>query len=128
MAEGYLRYFAKGHFDIYSAGIETHGLNPRAVTVMQEDGIDISGHTSDLISKYQNIDFDYVITVCDQARTHCPQFAAKVKMIHHSFTDPAKVQGTEDEIMNAFRTTREQIKIYCRDFIEQMQETGLSIN
>lgn len=125
MAEGYLRQFAKASFDIYSAGIEAHGLNPRAVAVMREDDIDISGHASDLIGGYQNVDFDYVITVCDHARANCPPFPRQVKMIHHSFTDPANAQGTEEEIMDAFRTTRNEIKYYCRNLIKQMQKTVL---
>lgn len=74
MAEGYLRYFAGNKAQVYSAGVETHGVNPRAVAVMKEDGVDISTHTSNNINEYRNIDFDYVITVCDNAKERCPFF------------------------------------------------------
>jgi len=77
MAEGYLRYFAQGKADVYSAGVETHGVNPNAIAIMQEDGIDISHHTSNNVSEYQNIDFDFVITVCDNAKNAVPFFQAK---------------------------------------------------
>lgn len=117
MAEGYLRKFSAGRFEVYSAGIETHGLNARAIAVMKEDGIDISGHTSDLISAYTEIDFDYVITVCDHARERCPFFPATVQQLHHNFTDPARAMGTEEDIMNSFRMVRDQIKDYCHDFV-----------
>jgi arsenate reductase (thioredoxin) len=116
MAEGYLRHFAAGRADIYSAGIETHGVNARAIASMQEDGIDISGHTSNNIDEYSASDFDYVITVCDNAREQCPWFPATVQQFHHNFSDPAKATGTEEEIMDWFRDVRIQIKVYCREF------------
>jgi arsenate reductase len=119
MAEGYLRHFAAGKAEIYSAGIETHGVNPRAIAVMKEDGIDISGHTSNNVDEYMGIDFDYVITVCDNARERCPFFPTRALRFHHNFPDPAKASGTEAEIMEQFRTVREQIKSYARDFIRQ---------
>lgn len=119
MAEAYLRNFSAGRLEVYSAGIETHGLNPRAVAVMKEDGMDISGQTSDLVSAFTGTDFDYVITVCDHAREQCPFFPATVQRLHHNFPDPAKATGTEEEIMNAFRKVRDQIKVYCMDFIGQ---------
>lgn len=77
IAEGYLRHFANGKAEIYSAGIETHGVNPRAVATMKEDGLDISKHTSNNIDEYKNIDFDFVITVCDKAKERCPFFQPK---------------------------------------------------
>jgi len=119
IAEGYLRHFADGKAGVYSAGVETHGVNPRAIAIMQEDGIDISGHTSNNMDEYISIDFDYVITVCDNARERCPFFPTKAKRFHHNFPDPAKASGTEAEIMAHFRSTREQIKEYCRDFIQR---------
>ncbi|MGV8092311.1 MAG: arsenate reductase ArsC [Mangrovibacterium sp.] len=119
IAEGYLRHFAAGKAEVYSAGIETHGVNPRAVAVMKEDGIDISGHTSNNVDEYMGIDFDYVITVCDNARERCPFFPTRALRFHHNFPDPAKASGTEAEIMEQFRTVREQIKSYARDFIRQ---------
>jgi len=119
IAEGYLRYFAKNRSEIYSAGIETHGVNPKAIATMKEDGIDISKHTSNNINEYKDIDFDYVITVCDNAKENCPYFPSKAKKFHQNFPDPAKAIGTEKEIMNEFRKVRNMIKIYCEDFVKQ---------
>lgn len=116
IAEGYLRYFSNGKADIFSAGIEAHGVNPKAITIMEEDGIDISAHTSDVVSAYQDIGFDYVITVCDNANENCPYFPSSAKKFHHNFPDPAKATGSEDEIKQAFRNVRNQIKTYCREF------------
>lgn len=117
MAEGYLRYFAKGKADIFSAGIETHGVNPRAIVIMKEDGIDISGHTSNNIDEYNKIDFDYLITVCDNAKERCPYFPSKAKRLHQNFPDPAKATGTEEQILSSFRISREMIKSYCEKFV-----------
>ena len=117
LAEGYLRHFAGDRAEVYSAGVETHGVNPRAVATMLEDGIDISRHTSNHIDEYKDIDFDFVITVCDNARESCPYFPSKAMKFHHNFPDPAKATGTEEEIMNRFRTVREEIKTYCREFV-----------
>ena len=119
LAEGYLRYFAGDKATIYSAGIQTHGVNPKAVQVMAEDHIDISGHTSNLVDEYAGIPFDMVITVCDNANEACPYFPGNVKRFHHNFPDPAKARGTEDEVMYSFRHVREQIKAYMQQFVEQ---------
>jgi arsenate reductase len=119
IAEGYLRQFSGENVIVYSAGVETHGVNPRAVETMKEDGIDISNHTSNNIDEYRNIDFDYVITVCDNARERCPFFPSKAQKFHHNFTDPAKAIGTEDEIKAEFQKVRNEIKAYCNDFIER---------
>ncbi|MEO8823906.1 MAG: arsenate reductase ArsC [Ginsengibacter sp.] len=119
IAEGYLRKFSNGKVEIYSAGIETHGVNPRAIAVMKEDGIDISHHTSNLLDEYKSIAFDYVITVCDNAKERCPFFPTSAKKNHHNFPDPAKAKGTEEEIRNEFRNVRDMIKSYCREFVEQ---------
>lgn len=117
IAEGYLRHFADGKAEVYSAGIETHGVNPRAIATMKEDGIDISGHTSNNVSEYSRIDFDYVITVCDNAKENCPYFPSNAQKFHHNFPDPAKAQGSEEDIMKEFRKVREQIKEYSRNFV-----------
>ena len=117
IAEGYLRYYAGDNADVYSAGVETHGVNPRAIATMNEDGIDISSHTSNNIDEYLNVDFDFVITVCDNAKERCPYFPSKAKILHHNFPDPAKATGTDDEIMEQFRQVRLQIKDYCRQFV-----------
>ncbi|GEP98441.1 arsenate reductase ArsC [Chitinophaga cymbidii] len=119
IAEGYLRHFAGNRAEIYSAGVETHGVNPRAIATMAEDGIDISGHTSNNISEYTGIDFDFVITVCDHAKERCPVFPSKAVKLHENFPDPAKAAGTEEEIMQQFAEVRQMIKSYCRDFVKE---------
>lgn len=119
IAEGYLRHFALDRAEVYSAGVETHGVNPRAITIMKEDGIDISGHTSSHVDEYRDIDFDFVITVCDNALERCPYFPTNARKFHYNFPDPAKATGSEEEIMASFRAVREQIKAYSRDFIEK---------
>lgn len=119
MAEGYLRHFAKDEAEIYSAGVETHGVNPRAVATMAEDGIDISGHTSNHVDEYRHIDFDFVITVCDNAKEACPFFPTKAVKLHHNFPDPAKAHGSEADIQEQFRAVRQQIKEYAHQFIQQ---------
>ncbi|SDT47965.1 protein tyrosine phosphatase [Mucilaginibacter mallensis] len=119
IAEGYLRYFAGNKARIYSAGIETHGVNPKAIQVMAEDGIDISKHTSNNVDEYMNIPFDYVITVCDNAKENCPYFPTNAQRFHYNFPDPAKASGSADEVMDEFRKVREMIKIYSEDFINE---------
>lgn len=119
IAEGYLRHFAKDKAEVYSAGVETHGVNPRAVATMKEDGIDISRQTSNNVNEYLNLKFDYVITVCDNARERCPVFPSSAVTLHHNFPDPAKATGTESEIMAAFRDVRTQIKVFCNHFVEK---------
>jgi len=122
MAEGYLRHFAGDKAVIVSAGVETHGVNPKAIAIMQEDGIDIAHHTSNNLDEYLDIDFDFVITVCDNAKENCPFFPTKALRFHHNFPDPAKALGTENEIKEQFRHTRELIKDYSRKFVaEQLQ-------
>ena len=117
IAEGYLRHYAGNKAIIYSAGIETHGVNPGAIATMKEDGIDISHHTSNNIEEYRDIDFDFVITVCDNAKERCPFFPSNAKKFHHNFPDPAKATGTEEEILSEFRKVRQLIKNYCQQFI-----------
>lgn len=119
IAEGYLRHFAGSQAEVYSAGIETHGVNPKAIAIMKEDGIDISSHTSNNVNEYVNIDFDYVITVCDNAKESCPYFPTKAKKFHYNFPDPAKASGTENEVLEQFRSVREMIKKYSEEFIKE---------
>lgn len=120
MAHGYLKTFTEGKANIYSAGVETHGLNPRAVWAMAEDGIDISSHTSNHIDDYKDIKFDLVLTVCDHARETCPWFPSGAELVHHSFSDPSKLKGTEEEIKAAFRKTRGEIKEYSQSLAAQL--------
>jgi len=118
IAEGYLRFYADGKANVYSAGIETHGVNPKAIQVMAEDHIDISKHTSNHVDEYLAIPFDYVITVCDNANEACPYFPGKVERFHHNFPDPAKASGTLDEVMDEFRRVRDMIKVYAANFVQ----------
>ena len=119
IAEGYLRYFAEQKAEIFSAGIETHGVNPKAVATMKDDGIDVSNHISNNIDEYRNIDFDFVITVCDNAKERCPFFPTKAQKFHYNFPDPAKAIGTVEEIAEEFRKVRQQIKDYCENFVAE---------
>ncbi len=118
IAEGYLRFFAGEKAEVYSAGIETHGVNPKAIATMKEDGIDISNHTSNNVDEYIDIDFDYVISVCDNAKENCPYFPSKAKKFHYNFPDPAKAKGTGEEIQNQFAEVRDMIKSYSRNFVD----------
>lgn len=119
IAHGYLQHFGGSAVEVLSAGVETHGVNPRAIAIMKEDGIDISRHTSNNVDEYRDLAFDHVITVCDNAKERCPWFPTTAQKHHRDFTDPAKVTGTEAEIMAAFRRVRDEIKAYCKDFIAQ---------
>lgn len=115
MAEGYLQYFAGDRAQIYSAGVAPHGVNPLAIQVMAEDGIDISHHTSNHADEYTDMPLDYVITVCDNAREQCPYFLSTAQKIHHSFTDPSHAPGAGR--LAQFRAVRDEIKAYSRQFI-----------
>jgi arsenate reductase (thioredoxin) len=117
IADGYLKFFAGEKAAIYSAGVETHGVNPKAIATMAEDGIDISKNTSNNVLEYEHIDFDFVITVCDNARERCPYFPTKAVKFHYNFPDPAKFVGTEEETKAEFARVREMIKKYCEDFV-----------
>lgn len=118
LAEGYLKHFAAGKANIYSAGVEVHGVNPKAIKVMADDGIDISSHTSNHIDEYQNINFDKIITVCDNAKERCPYFPSQAEKFHHNFPDPAKARGSEQEVFDQFIAVRELIKKYSQEFVQ----------
>ncbi len=119
IADGYLKLFAGSKANVYSAGVETHGVNPKAIATMLEDGVDISQNTSNNVDEYLDIDFDFVITVCDNAKERCPYFPTNAKKFHHNFPDPAKAVGTEEEVNEEFRRVREMIKSYCQDFVQR---------
>ncbi len=119
IAHGFLASMTAGKALVYSAGVETHGVNPKAIATMKEIGINISHHTSNNITEYFGIDFDYVITVCDNAKERCPYFPTKAVKLHYNFPDPAKAIGTEDEINEQFRAVRSLIKDYCEKFVEE---------
>jgi arsenate reductase (thioredoxin) len=120
IAHGYLEHFSnRNSVQVYSAGVETHGVNPKAIIIMKEDDVDISNHTSNHINEYIDIDFDFVITVCDHAKERCPYLPSKAKMFHYNFPDPAKASGTEEEVLNEFRKVRQMIKEYCLNFLRE---------
>ena len=119
IAHGFLASMTTGKANVYSAGVETHGVNPKAISTMKEIGIDISSHTSNNITEYLGIDFDYVITVCDNAKERCPYFPTKAVKLHYNFPDPAKAIGTNDEINEQFRAVRSLIKDYCEQFVNE---------
>ena len=118
IAHGYLAKFAGEKAEVYSAGVETHGVNPKAIATMHEDGIDISGHTSNNVLEYEGIDFDFVITVCDNAKERCPYFPTNAKKFHYNFPDPAKFVGSEEDTKKEFARVREMIKTYCLEFVQ----------
>ncbi len=119
IAEAYLRTYLGHKAEIYSAGVEVHGLNPRAIKTMSEDGIDISMQTSNHVNEYAHIQFDFVMTVCDNAKEACPYFPGNAVKIHHNFQDPAKATGSEEEIAASFRKVRDQIKAWSQNFVKQ---------
>jgi arsenate reductase len=117
MVHGYLEKFTTGKAEIYSAGVEVHGVNPNAIASMKRDGIDISHHTSNHVMEYQDIAFDLILTVCDHARESCPYLPSDAKRFHHSFPDPAKFIGTELELEKRFDEVRDEIKAFCIGFV-----------
>ena len=120
MMHGFLNDMTDNSIEIYSAGIETHGINPFAQKYLNEiEGIDISSHTSNLIEEYDDVTFDYIITVCDNAKERCPIFPSSAKQFHHNFTDPSKVKGNEDDIKLAFAKTIAEIKSYSKSFVKE---------
>ncbi len=112
MAEGWAGELAKGRYQAYSAGVEKHGLNPNAVQVMAEAGVDISGQVSKLVEDLPEKEFDYVITLCGHAAENCPMFMGPAKRIHVGFDDPARAGGDEESVLEAFRKVRDEIRDY----------------
>jgi arsenate reductase len=122
MAEGWARALKSDCIDAYSAGIETHGLNPNAVRVMAEAGVDISGHRSKHVNDLAGIDFDVVVTVCGHANESCPVFPGKPRVVHVPFNDPPKLArgaATEEEELSHYRRVRDEI----RTFVETLPES-----
>lgn len=110
MAEGYARKYLNGHYEVQSAGVEVHGLNPLAVEVMAEDGVDISNQTSTLIDPAYYQSADLIITLCGDARDRCPTIPTKAKKLHWPLPDPAQASGSQEEKMAVFRQVRDEIK------------------
>ena len=118
MAEGLLRHDAGNIYEVFSAGTKPSHVRPEAITVMREVGIDISGHRSKSVDEFAGQDFNYVITVCDNAKQSCPVFPAKTKRIHWSIEDPAAVQGSQGEGLTAFRRVRDELRARLRAFAQ----------
>jgi arsenate reductase len=119
IAHGYFEHFTDGRkVKIYSAGVETHGVNPRAIAIMKADHIDIQHYTSNPIEEYISIPFNYVITVCDNAKERCPFFPTKALKVHYNFPDPAKATGSEAEIIASFESVRDLIKDFTKHFVK----------
>ena len=116
MAEGLLRHSAGKLFEVFSAGTKPSHVRAEAIAVMLEVGIDISAHRSKSVEEFGGQQFDYVITVCDNAKESCPIFPATTKRIHWSIEDPAAIQGTDAEGLAAFRRIRDEIRAHLRDF------------
>ena len=119
MAEGWIREFAKDKVEVYSAGTHPEPVNAVAIKVMQSLCVDISQHQSNLIDEYLNLDFDYVITVCDSAKELCPTFTSASKVIHKSFPDPAKAKGTDEEVLAVYTMVRDMLKSFCKEFLQK---------
>jgi arsenate reductase len=119
MAEGLLRHEAGTSWEVFSAGAKPTRVRPEAITVMGEAGIDISGHHSKSIDEFLGRDFDYVITVCDNARETCPVFPARTKRIHWSIEDPAAIEGSREDRLNAFRHARDELQKRLRAFVRE---------
>ena len=116
MAEGWMRHFAGESAEVFSAGTKPAGLNPTAVAVMREAGVDISGQRSKHVDQLLHQDFGFVVTVCDAAREACPVFPGVLYQLHWSFEDPATAMGSEDERLAVFRRVRDQIKARVGEF------------
>jgi arsenate reductase len=125
MAEGLLRHLSGGRIEAHSAGTDPKGLNPYAVQAMAERGIDISDHVSKGIEPMLGQSFDRVITVCDRARQSCPAFAGAAEQIHWSIPDPAEADGSDDEVLSAFRTARDDLEARIRAFLSEPARAGL---
>lgn len=116
MAEGLLEHDAGDRFEVESAGTKPGRVRPEAIAVMKELGIDVSGHRSKHVNEFQGQSFDYVLTVCDNAKESCPVFPGHTKRIHNAFEDPAALQGTEEERLALFRQVRNEIRDYLKTF------------
>ena len=125
MAEGWARRLRGDVVEAYSAGIETHGLNPIAVKVMAEAGVDISGHRSKNVGELVDVPFDYVVTVCAAANEACPIFPGKAKVVHVAFDDPPKLAanaGSEQEALDCYRRVRDEIRDYVQTLPESLED------
>ncbi len=123
MAEGLLKHITQNKYEIFSAGTKPSIVRPEAIKVLQEISMDISNNRSKSVDEFADQEIDYVLTVCDNARENCPYFPAKTKLFHHSFDDPAEIEGDEEIRLTAFRRVRDEIKTYLEnDFVKIINE------
>jgi arsenate reductase len=123
MAEGWARHLKADALEPYSAGIETHGLNPNAIRVMAEVGVDISGHRSQHVDEFADVEFDHVLTVCGHANEHCPVFRGQAKVTHVGFDDPPRLAAgakTEEEALDHYRRVRDEIRAFVQGLPESL--------
>lgn len=116
MAEGLMRHFRGNEFEVFSAGVEPKGVHPQAIAAMREIGVDISGQQSKHVDALPEKEFDCIITLCDHAAQNCPVFLGKGVRLHHGFSDPAAVQGSDHEVLEAFRKVRDELKQFILAF------------
>jgi len=127
MAEGWARYLKGDGLEVCSAGIEAHGLDPNAVKVMAETGVDISGQRSKNVAEIMDVPFDYVVTICGHANETCPVFPGIAKVVHVGFDDPpalAKESKTEEESLNCYRRVRDEIRLYVETLPQSLERKG----
>lgn len=120
MMHGYLQTMLGDEAKVYSAGVETHGVNPFAIGIMAEDGVYIHDHSSNHVDEYASVDFDLAITVCDHAKEICPIFPNAKETRHHAFVDPSQGEGTAKQLIGAFRMTRDDIKDYAQALAKEL--------
>ena len=126
MAEGFARDLKSDVFEVYSAGIEAHGLNPHAVRAMAEAGVDISGQASTRVEELQDVAFDWVVTVCGHADDHCPHFSGATRVVHRGFDDPPKLArkaDSEEEAFAQYRRVRDEIRAYVETLPQALETT-----
>lgn len=123
MAEGWLRHLAGSRFEVISAGMHSVGVNPRAIHVMAEIGIDLSLHRSKRVDEFLGRHLDYVITVCDRAKEACPTVPRRAKVVHWSFDDPAEAQGSDDDRIKVFRRVRDEIADSVRNWLRAEEKS-----
>jgi len=124
MAEGWAKHLKSDVMEVYSAGVWPVGVSSKAIQVMAEAGVDISSHTSKHAFAFLDMDFGYVITLCDHAKEECPIFAQKTKLVHRRFTDPLGARGDEEQILAAFRKTRDEIRAFVETLPESLVAEG----
>ena len=128
MAEGWARHLKSDVVEAHSAGVWPAWVSSRAIKVMDEAGVDISSHKSQHVDEFSGIEFDYVITLCDNAKEQCPVFAGNVRLVHRAFNDPVMMIGADDEIIAAFRETRDKIRAFVETLPESLEADASTDN